>query len=198
MDEGWTRFVLEQYGFEPKTLDNKAMRAGSCARLRRDRPARRDEGGHRDRQAEARRGRDDATSRSCPPEYAGGLDKEGATALKEFVEAGGTLVALSASADYVIEEFNVPVRNGAARADEFAIPGSLLRAEVASGHPVTDGLPDEVAVFVDEALAFQTAPPGPELDRWVLASYPEAPATSCSRAGSAARRRSPARRRRWR
>ena len=29
MDEGWTRFVLEQYGFAPKTLDNKAVRAGS-------------------------------------------------------------------------------------------------------------------------------------------------------------------------
>jgi hypothetical protein len=28
MDEGWTRFVLEQYGFDPKTLDNKAVRAG--------------------------------------------------------------------------------------------------------------------------------------------------------------------------
>src|SRR5262249_58380140 len=29
MDEGWTRFLLEQYGFEPKNLDNKAIRAGN-------------------------------------------------------------------------------------------------------------------------------------------------------------------------
>ena len=29
MDEGWTRFVLEQYGFEPRSLDNKAIRAGN-------------------------------------------------------------------------------------------------------------------------------------------------------------------------
>jgi hypothetical protein len=28
-DEGWTRFVLEQYGFEPKTLDNAAIRAAT-------------------------------------------------------------------------------------------------------------------------------------------------------------------------
>jgi hypothetical protein len=28
MDEGWTRFVLEQYGFEPRTLDNKTIKAG--------------------------------------------------------------------------------------------------------------------------------------------------------------------------
>ena len=31
MDEGWTRFLLEQYGFEPKTLDNAAIRAGNLA-----------------------------------------------------------------------------------------------------------------------------------------------------------------------
>jgi len=34
----------------------------------------------------------------------------------------------------------------------------------------------EVAVFQDEALAFDTVPPGPEVERRVLASYPAAPA----------------------
>src|SRR5688572_33493308 len=28
MDEGWTRWVLEQYGFDPKSLDNRTVRAG--------------------------------------------------------------------------------------------------------------------------------------------------------------------------
>ena len=110
-----------------------------------------------------------------PPEYAGGLEKEGAAALKDFVEKGGTLVALSSSTEYVIDELALPVRNGAARARRFAIAGSILRAEVASGHPVTYGLPREVAVFQDEALAFDTVLPGPEMDRRVLASYPAAP-----------------------
>ena len=41
---------------------------------------------------------------------------------------------------------------------------------------MTDGLPGEVAVFQDEALAFDTVLPGPEMDRRVLASYPAAPA----------------------
>ncbi len=39
---------------------------------------------------------------------------------------------------------------------------------------MTYGLPGEVAVFQDEALAFDTALPGPELERRVLASYPAA------------------------
>jgi hypothetical protein len=174
MDEGWTRFVLEQYGFDPKTLDNQAIRAGGLAAafdaivlpdltkevIATGKPKRAE--GAMPYFAE------------LPPEYAGGLAKEGAAALKEFVEKGGTLVALSSSTDYLIDELALPVRNAAARAEGFAIAGSLLRVEVAPGHPVTDGLPREVAVFQDEALAFDTALPGPEMDRRVLATYPAA------------------------
>jgi hypothetical protein len=174
MDEGWTRFVLEQYGFEPKTLDNKAVRAGGLGAsfdvivlpdvtkevIGTGKP-KRDEGAMR-------------YSPELPPEYQGGLEKEGAAALKAFVEMGGTLVALSSATEYVIDELALPVRNGLARASDFAIAGSLLRAEVAPGHPVTDGLPAEVAVFQDDALAFDTVLPGPEMERRVLASYPAA------------------------
>jgi len=112
-----------------------------------------------------------------PPGYSGGLESEGSKALKAFVEEGGTLVALSAATDYAIEQFNIPVVNTLSRVrpEEFGCPGSLLRARVATGHPVTWGLPQETALFVDKPIAFQTTPPGAELDRWVLASYPEDP-----------------------
>lgn len=177
MDEGWTRWVLEQYGFAPKTLDNKTIRAGKLVAsfdaivlpdvdketIATGKPKR--EEGEMQYFAD------------LPPEYAGGLDKEGAKALKDFVEAGGTLVAFDSACDYVIEQWNVPVRNALAKAkaDEFSSAGSLLRVEVVPGHPVTDGMPDEVAVFVNDSIAFQTALGGAELSRWVLASYPEAP-----------------------
>jgi hypothetical protein len=110
-----------------------------------------------------------------PPDYSGGLEKEGAKALKDFVEAGGTLIAFSAASDYVVDEFNVPVRNALARSkpDDFSCPGSLLRVRVTPGHPVTYGLPEELAVFLDSPIAFATALPGMEMERWVLASYPE-------------------------
>jgi hypothetical protein len=108
-----------------------------------------------------------------PPDYAGGIEKEGSKALKEFVESGGTIVALASSGDYLIDEFNIPVRNTLARvkAEDFGCPGSLLRVGV-TPHPVTWGLPEEMAIFVDKPIAFQTAAPGLEMERWVLAAYP--------------------------
>jgi len=174
MDEGWTRFVLEQYGFEPKTLENKAVRAGN---LNADFDAIVLPDVTKEVIATGKPKRDEGAMRyfpELPPEYTGGLEKEGAAALKEFVEKGGTLVALSSSTEYLIDELTLPVRNGLGRASDFAIAGSLLRAEVTPGHPVTYGLPTEVAVFQDEALAFDTVLPGPEMERRVLATYPAA------------------------
>ena len=49
---------------------------------------------------------------------------------------------------------------------------------------MTYGLPAEVAVFQDKPIAFETALPGPEMERWVLAAYPDdAPRRPALRAG---------------
>jgi hypothetical protein len=110
-----------------------------------------------------------------PPEYAGGIGKEGTKNLKDFVEQGGTLIAMASECDFVIDEFNVPVQNVLVRAksEEFNCPGSLLRININPNHPVTYGMPTEVAGFVNQRVAFQTTPPAPEMTRWVLASYPD-------------------------
>ncbi|MBI5711182.1 MAG: hypothetical protein HZC42_12920 [Candidatus Eisenbacteria bacterium] len=179
MDEGWTRFLLERYGFEPATLDNAAIRKGGL-RTRFDAIVLPDVA--KEIIATGRPKHEEgamAYFTELPPEYAGGLDTTGARALRQFVEAGGTLVALASSCAYVTEQFNIPVVNtlAAAKPETFACPGSLLRASVQGDHPVTFGLPREVALFVDQPIAFQTAPPAPELDRWVLATYPDDPRT---------------------
>jgi hypothetical protein len=175
MDEGWTRFVLEQYGFEPKSLDNKTVRAGKLDAaydvivlpdvtkevIATGKP-RREEGAMR-------------YFPELPAEYAGGLEKEGAAALKDFVAKGGTLVALSSACEYLVDELALPARNAVTRSSEFAVAGSLLRVHVAAGHPVTYGLPPQLALFQDEGLAFDTVLPGPEIERRVLASYPVDP-----------------------
>ncbi|MFN8589417.1 MAG: M14 metallopeptidase family protein [Candidatus Eisenbacteria bacterium] len=176
MDEGWTRFLLERYGFAPRTLDNATIQKGNLrasfdAIVLPDVPKeviatgkpKREDGG--------------AYFVELPPEYRGGLDAAGAAALKEFVKAGGTLVALAGACDYVTEQFNIPVSNALARVTpaDFGCPGSILRAHVNGDHPVTWGMPPEAALFVDKPIAFATQPPAGELDRAVLATYPDDP-----------------------
>jgi hypothetical protein len=177
MDEGWTRWVLEQYGFAPKTIDNKTIRAGKLA-------ASFDAIVLPDVEkaiiAEGKPKREEGQMRyfaELPPEYAGGLDKEGSRALQDFVKQGGTLIAFDSACDYVLDEFNIPVRNtlSGVKADDFSVTGSLLRVMVNPEHPVTHGLPEELAVFLNDTVAFETGLGGAELERWVLATYPESP-----------------------
>jgi hypothetical protein len=110
-----------------------------------------------------------------PPEYRGALEKEGLDVLRKFVENGGTLIAFNSGCEYVIDNFNVPVRNALARSGDFSAPGSLVRVRVNTDHPVTADMPREAAIYIDHPIAFETTLPGGEMQRWVLLSYPEDP-----------------------
>jgi Zinc carboxypeptidase len=177
IDEGWTRFVLEQYGFPVKNVENKEVKAGSLNAkydviilpdttkqiILEGRPSK------------------EGYFEEFPPEYSGGIGKDGVNALKDFVEKGGTLIALAHSSElFTGEEFNLPVRNSVGGAEgrrgttaDFNVPGSLLRVYVDRNHPVGYGLPAEISAFVDAPIAFQTSSPAPDVQRSVLAWYPD-------------------------
>jgi hypothetical protein len=110
-----------------------------------------------------------------PPEYSGGLGKEGMKALKDFVEQGGTVVALSSSSELLMDEWALPVRNAlqGKAGEEFACPGSILHLHFDAAHPVAYGMPTEGFGFMDGRLAFQTLPASPQNRRAVLAAYPD-------------------------
>jgi hypothetical protein len=177
MDEGWTRWLLEQYGFELTQVDNRAAQSGTLSK-RLDVLILPDV--TKDVIATGRPKRDEGQMKyfaDFPPEYRGGIGEEGAKAIRRFVEQGGTLIALGAARGWVIENFNIPVRNALEKvsSSEFSAPGSLVRVSLRGDHPVTWGLPAEMAVFLDTPAAFETQIPGPEVARTVLASYAAAP-----------------------
>ncbi len=177
-DEGWTRWVLEQYGFNVTTLDNAAIRAGKLnekfdAIILPDANAgvilngRRTGGANED--AAARE------SEPFPPEYSGGVGREGVAALRQFVDQGGTLIALADAGEFVAEQFTVPVRNTLARVRpaDFSCPGSLVRIQLDPNDPIAYGMPRETGGFLDGAVAWQTSVPGPDVQRSVAAWYPD-------------------------
>jgi zinc carboxypeptidase len=171
LDEGWTRWLLDQYGFAPKSLHPQDVKSGLQnfdVFILPDIDKEQIANGRRRGEEGSMRYQDE-----LPPEYRGSLEKEGADVLKKFVENGGTLLAFSAACDYVIDNFNIPVRNALARATDFSVPGSLVRVSVNTNHPVTADMPKETAIYIDRAIAFETTSPGGELQRWVLMTYPE-------------------------
>ncbi len=173
VDEGWTRWLLDTYGFAPKSLHPQEVKAGlqnADAFIIPDID--------KETITTGRRRVDETSMRyeeELPPEYRGALGKEGADTLRAFVDNGGTLIAFGAGCDYVIQEFNIPVRNTLAKSTpaDFSVPGSLVRVNVRTDHPVTEGMPSQTAIFIDRPIAFETTAPGAEMQRWVLATYPE-------------------------
>jgi hypothetical protein len=172
MDEGWTRWLLDTHGVPAKGLTPQEVQKGITGYDALILPDM-----HKELLAQGRRTTGDAIryEEELPPEYRGALGTPGADALRKFVENGGTLIALGDSCDYVIEQFNIPVRNALAgiRGEDYSNPGSLVRLNIRADHPVTQGMPAETAAFLDGAIAFDTTAPASDMQRWVLASYPE-------------------------
>lgn len=111
---------------------------------------------------------------SMPDEYVGGIAKEGVAILKKFVEDGGTLVFLNKASDFAIRQFNLPLKDvtdGIPNKD-FYIPGSILRTEVNTNHPMAKGTPRESIAWFEDSPAFEI------LDKTnveVIAKYPDNP-----------------------
>jgi hypothetical protein len=168
MDEGWTRWVLEQNKVGHTTLRDAEVRAGNLR-------AKFDSIIIPDHSPRAllegyRKG-------SMPEELTGGLGKEGVKALREFVERGGTLVALNNASDFAIEQLNLPVRDVTAdlKRTEFYCPGSILRTVLDTTHPLAKGMPRESVAWVEDSPVFEIKSDPLALVRVkIVARYPEA------------------------
>jgi hypothetical protein len=159
MDEGWTRWLLEQFGFAYTSLRNNDVQAGGL-RDRFDTIVFADEqpgaiqNGH--------------AAGTMPPEFTGGLGEKGAAALREFASAGGTLVFLNRATGYAIGHLGVKAKDVLAGVPsrDFYCPGSLLNARLDMRSPLTRGLPRDVTIWSESSPAWE---PGEDS----VATYPD-------------------------
>ena len=158
MDEGWTRWLLEQFEFPYRSLYDKEMRAGGL-RGRLDAIVIPDQSVHAI--VDGHPSGSDSDGGRMPAEYTGGLGEEGVKSLRDFVEQGGTLVTLNRAAEFAIHALQLPVRNVVQRAGtrDFYCPGSLLRVEVDNTSPLGFGLNPRIAAWVEGGVAFETNEP---------------------------------------
>ena len=167
MDEGWTRWVLEQYDFGQTTLHNADIRAGKL-REKFDAIILPDQA--------PRAIVEGATGQNVRPEYRGGIGDEGIAALREFVGQGGTLITLGNASGLAIERFGVPLRDlkaGLTRDQHFA-PGTILNVEVDTTHPIGYGMEAATMGFYNNSPFFSLAEGFASQKLSVIARYPNA------------------------
>jgi len=187
MDEGWTRYMFDDLGIPFTTLRNEDIKGPKPAKgkdpVKVDLKAKYDvivlAGEYYDL---IKSGKIDPSSpwaryfTPLPPEYEGGLEKEGVDNLKAFVENGGILVTLNDASQFAIKEFAPPVRNILERSEQtkFFCPLSILKLNVDNASPLGYGLNETTAGVFSGSPVFETwVPLTTEWDRKVVASYPE-------------------------
>ena len=165
MDEGWTRWIFEQWGIDYASLENKDVKAGNL-RAKFDAIVLPQQG--------ARQITNGFAQGAMPPEYVGGLGEDGTAALKNFVEAGGTLVALDSASMWPIQAFKLPVKNaleGLAGGGEggggggnigpdsaaFYAPGSIVRTKVDTANPIAHGSDADSMAWFEQSPAFEVS-----------------------------------------
>jgi hypothetical protein len=164
MDAGWTMWFLDHFKIPYTKLNNEQVIAGNL----RDRfdaivfgqqapssilhGTRAGEGGSRSEGQQR-------------PEFTGGIGAKGLVALEEFTRAGGTILAFDSAASLFTQNFPIGVRTllapPAGRDEEtspnaFYAPGSLIRLDVDTSHPVAFGMRAQPVAMTTGGQAFET------------------------------------------
>jgi hypothetical protein len=140
MDEGWTRWVFDEFKFNYKSALDADIRAGNLKDkfdviILPDINANQIIQGNR--------------AGSYPEEFTGGIGESGVANLKAFVEAGGVLICFDSSAEFAMTRFDLPVKNvlTGLGSDQFYAPGSIFRATIDTTNPIAYGMPQEADFY---------------------------------------------------
>ena len=102
MDEGWPRWLFDDFGFAFTTVHDTDIQAGNLRQnfdtiVIPDQAAQQIAQGYR--------------AGAMPPEFCGGLGAKGADALKDFAAQGGTVILFNHASDYATEVLGVKAKN---------------------------------------------------------------------------------------
>jgi hypothetical protein len=185
MDAGWTRFIFDTYNI-PYTV----IRPGEISKTNISKKFEiiifPDE--NKDILMSGKwKDKDDYYVSSYPPEFTKGIEKKGMEKLTQFLEDGGIILSWGESTrlfDGLLqivydeenkEEFQLPFDDISEKLskDGLFCPGSLVKIDLLQDHPITYGLQKEIGVFFRGKPVFETSIPIFDMDRRVIASFPE-------------------------
>jgi hypothetical protein len=147
MDEGWTRFIFDQYRIPFTVIGDREVHAGLVGKF--DAIIIPDESPGGLQQG--------ARQAGYPDTLKGGLGAAGDAALHDFVNAGGTLVTFNDASRWAIEYLKLPVKNvldGVSDRDFYA-PGSLFALNLDQSHPLNKLMLAHPAAWFEGGPAFE-------------------------------------------
>ncbi len=172
-DEGWLRWVLEQFEFPFNSIHNEEIKAGNL------------ENSYTHiilpsmSTSTLIEGRKEGET---PPQYAGGIGQEGISSFENFVHKGGKLICIGNSSDFAIQYLGLALKNLVSfpspreraadsstekeRKERIYCPGSLLKVEINDSLPVGFGMGKEGTIFSYFSPVFAVE------KGTVIASYP--------------------------
>lgn len=185
MDAGWTRYVLDTYSIpftqlKPEDVTEKNLAAIDVILF----PS-----NSKDALLTGKRKSKDGTY-SVPnydPKFVKGMGKKGQSALMKFIHEGGIALTWGSSTSLFMgtqsfdlekdkkEEFSLPIGDlsSSLKSQKLSVPGSLLKIQLVKDHPLTLGMPASIGIFSKGGPIFSTSIPMFDMDRRVIASYPE-------------------------
>ncbi|MCH7744830.1 MAG: peptidase M14 [Chloroflexi bacterium] len=162
MDEGWTRWVLERYEFDYRTIHDAEIKAGNLGEryeviiLPNGSPSKLMEGN---------------APGTMPLRFVGGIGEQGADNILAFVRAGGTLICLGDASRFAIERFDLNVDLGlddSEDSDPFYAPGSILQVNLDTSHPLSFGRRSPQPIYFAQNPVFDVSGSASS-----VADYPE-------------------------
>ena len=173
VDEGWTRLVLEQYGYQYEPVTDAKTQSGDL-RGKYDVIVFPDDsnqmivGGETEIKQRVQ-------NRPIPEEYRSGIGDKGVENIKAFVEDGGTLITFNGACGFAIENLGLQVRDVTKELSnrEFFCPGSTLRLANDISHPFGYGMPSTFLGLCWNSPAFVVQSSHYNHRYQVVASFPE-------------------------
>ncbi|WP_323756928.1 M14 metallopeptidase family protein [Roseivirga sp.] len=145
MDEGWSRWMFEQFEFDLDTLHNAEIKNSDLSQY-----------SAIIMPSQNPRGIMNGSNR-VPENLQGGIGEDGLAKLDAYAKNGGAIIFFDDASNFAIEEFKLPVTNVLKdlKSSEFFIPGSLIRTDVMTNHPLAYGMQPQVAASFDNGRAFK-------------------------------------------
>ncbi len=165
MDEGWTRWLLEQNEFpfatvHPEDLRNGGLTGKYDAILFPDMSPQQIINGQ--------------GGRNVMEQYQGGIAESGLKSLRSFVEGGGSVITIGRSSSLLLDNFAAPYRDGlqGIRREEFFCPGSVLRVLVDTTHPLGYGMNEDSNSYFANSMVLEPADSFSTMKASIVVRYP--------------------------